>query len=399
LQSIPAANIHIIYEVITHPRNGELGTPMNDPTRPPTEHPLRLVFWETTAACNLACVHCRRLDVAHELCKSDLTTAQAERMIDQLADFAKPILVFSGGEPLMRPDVFDLARRASRHELITALATNGTLIDAAMASRIAAAAFDRVSVSLDGADATTHDAFRQLPGSFGRALEGLRYLRERKVPTQVNCTIARHNAHQVPDVLRLAEQVGAVAAHFFLLVPVGCGEQIADDQMLSGQQIEELLTQLYALSTESPLQVKATCAPHYYRIARQRRRTPLPAETRGKHPSSAHGGGAKPSAASGRPMHAMTKGCLAGTGVCFVSHTGEVFPCGYLPLRAGNILEQDFATIWRESEIFLRLRDVGLLVGKCGRCQFKGVCGGCRARAYYEFGDYLAEEPFCVYEP
>jgi len=346
-----------------------------------------LVFWETTAACNLACVHCRRLDVARELSKSDMTTDQAGRMIDQLAAFAKPILVFSGGEPLIRPDLFDLADRARRHGMMTALATNGTMIDPPMADRIASAGFDRVSISLDGADAATHDVFRQLPGAFDQALSGLRHLREVNVPTQVNCTIARHNADQIPDVLRLAERIGAVATHFFLLVPVGCGEQIAADQMLSDEETEERLGQLYELSATSSLQVKATCAPHYYRIVRQRR--------------SRSGREADPPGRSrgGHPMHAMTKGCLAGTGVCFVSHTGEVFPCGYLPVRAGNVLQQDFAEIWRSSEVFERLRNPELLTGKCGRCEFKGVCGGCRARAYHEFGDYLAQEPFCAYEP
>jgi len=347
----------------------------------------RLVFWETTAACNLECVHCRRLDVAHELCRSDMTTEQAARMIDQIAAFASPILVFSGGEPLMRPDVFDLAVRARDGGLITALATNGTMIDAAMADRIAAAGFHRVSVSLDGADAATHDAFRKLPGSFDLALSGLVHLQAAGVPTQVNCTIARHNDEQIPDVLAVAQRVGAVAAHFFLLVPVGCGEQIAEDQMLTPEQTEERLTQLHHLSESSALQIKATCAPHYYRIVRQ--------HGGGDRRKARHPGGAP----GGHPMHAMTKGCLAGTGVCFVSHKGEVFPCGYLPVNAGNVLEQDFRRIWQSSEVFERLRDADLLTGKCGRCQFKGVCGGCRARAFYEHGDYLAEEPFCIYQP
>ncbi len=389
---------------------------MSDESAERVPPPPRLVFWETTAACNLNCVHCRRLEVARELSKSDMTMPQAERMIDQLASFARPILVFSGGEPLMRPDLFDLAGHARAKDLMTALATNGTMVDRSMADRIAAAGFDRVSVSLDGADPATHDAFRQLPGSFDRAQSGLGHLRDEGVPTQVNCTIARHNAHQITAVLQLAEQVGAVAAHFFLLVPVGCGEQIAEDQMLSGPETEELLGQLYELSESGPLQIKATCAPHYYRIVRQRRtasrrdeRQPHPArpstppdgaatERAAPHPHAKHA--REPAHASGAsPMHAMTKGCLAGTGVCFVSHTGEVFPCGYLPVSAGNVLKQDFAEIWRSSEVFERLRDPDLLTGKCGRCQFKGVCGGCRARAFHEFGDYLAEEPFCVYEP
>ncbi len=356
------------------------------------EWPLRLVFWETTVACNLECIHCRRLDVAHELSKQDLTTEQGLTLIDQIAEVGRPILIFSGGEPLMRPDLFELAARAKAHELIMALATNGTLIDEGFAHRIADAGFHRVSISLDGADAQTHDAFRKLPGSFDQAISGLGHLNDAGVPTQVNCTIARHDADQIPAVLDLAERVGAVAAHFFLLVPVGCGEQIAQDQMLSPEQTEERLTQLYEESENRELQIKATCAPHYYRIVRQRG---------GGSRTAHHPGTQQPSAGqpAGHPMHAMTKGCLAGTGVCFVSHKGEVFPCGYLPLQAGNVLQQDFAEIWSSSPLFAQLRNPDLLKGKCGVCQFKRVCGGCRARAFYEFGDYLAEEPFCVYEP
>lgn len=368
---------------------------------------IRLVFWETTAACNLACVHCRRLDVATELSKEDMTTEQGLRLIDQIAETGRPILIFSGGEPLMRPDLFELAERARSHGLIMALATNGTLIDETLAENIRDAGFHRVSISLDGADAATHDAFRGLPGSFDQALSGLGHLRDVDVPTQINCTIARHNADQLGAVLDLAETVGAVAAHFFLLVPVGCGEQIADDQMLSPEQTEQRLGELYELSQSSPLQIKATCAPHYYRIVRQRGKATSASDVpTSQHPphavgqrGGAHGTRSSGHPAGGHPMHAMTKGCLAGTGVCFVSHKGEVFPCGYLPIEAGNVLEKPFGEIWRDSEVFGRLRDPTLLTGKCGQCHFKGVCGGCRARAFYEFGDYLAEEPFCVYQP
>ncbi len=348
---------------------------------------LRLVFWETTAACNLECIHCRRLEVARELSEADLTTAQARQMIDRLAQWAKPILVFSGGEPLMRPDLFELAAHARQAGLTIALATNGTLIGSPTAQRIASVGFDRVSISLDGADSRTHDVFRGLPGSFDEALAGLRHLNAAGVPTQVNCTIARHNAHQIPDVLRLAEQIGAVAAHFFVLVPVGCGVQIAHDQMLSAAEIEQRLGELADLTRTTSLQVKATCAPHYYRILRQKGMMPAVPQSQtspASHPPASH------------PLHTMTRGCLAGTGVCFVSHRGEVFPCGYLPVQAGHILEQDLADIWANSDVFLHLRDPHQLKGRCGQCPFAGVCGGCRARAFYEFADYLAEEPYCT---
>jgi AdoMet-dependent heme synthase len=387
--------------------------------------PLRLLFWETTSGCNLECVHCRRLDVSHELMKTDMSTAEGKVLIDQVASVGRPVLVFSGGEPLMRPDIFDLADHAKSKGLLTALATNGTMIDAAMAGRIAAAGFDRVSCSLDGADAATHDQFRGLIGSFDQTMQGLAHLRAAGVPTQINCTMAKHNKDQVEAVLRLAESIGSVAVHYFLLVPVGCGEQIAEDQMLTTQEVEERLELIGRLEQSTSLQLKPTCAPHYYRIIRQQAKAegrPMP--SRGGHPGGqpgshpSHGGGGHPGAHPGAEpkvtgahpnaaqdgqssgaLHSITKGCLAGTAVCFVSHEGEVFPCGYLPVSAGNVRRQDFADIWRDAAIFNEFRDPSTLTGKCGRCEYKMVCSGCRARAFYEYGDYLAEEPYCAFEP
>ncbi len=352
------------------------------PTNP---NPLRLVFWETTVACNLECAHCRRLEVSRELARSDLTTAEGRRLIDQIAEVGSPILVFSGGEALMRPDVFDLAEHANERRLPTALASNGSLIDGAMAAKIVAAGFRRVSISLDGAGPDTHDRLRQQPGSFDAAVAAIRLLKTLGVGTQINCTIARHDQHEIGAVLHLGEQLGVDAVHYFLLVPVGCGEQIADDQMLSAEEIEARLAELYELAGGTPLEIKATCAPHYYRVVRQRgvRRDAAANDARG-----GHGG-----------RHPMSKGCLAGTAVCFVSHQGEVFPCGYLPVSAGNVRQRPFGEIWRDSAVFARLRDPSLLGGKCGVCEFQGVCGGCRARAFYQFADYLREEPFCAYEP
>ena len=355
--------------------------------------PPRLVFWETTAGCNLECTHCRRLDVSHDLMTNDLTTEEGMRLIDQIAVVGRPVLVFSGGEPLMRPDVFQLAERAKGQCLLTALATNGTLIDRPLATRIAAAGFDRVSVSLDGADAETHDAFRGQQGSFTRATDALKLLRAAGVPTQVNCTIARHNQDQLSAVMELGRQVAAVAVHYFLLVPVGCGEQIAEDQMLDADEVERRLLEIYAIEQRTDLQVKATCAPHYYRILRQQgRKQDRPVAKSGGHPGGqGHPGGEA-------ALHSVTRGCLAGTAVCFVSHEGKVFPCGYLPAEAGDVRKQTFSEIWNHSSVFADLRDPSKLTGKCGGCPFKTVCGGCRARAFHESGSYLDEEPYCAFD-
>ncbi len=344
---------------------------------------LRLVFWETTAGCNLQCLHCRRLDVATGLTQSDLSTDQARRMIGEVADLGSPIFVFSGGEPLIRPDIFDLARFADELGLKTALASNGTLIGRQTAESIRTAGFGRVSISVDGADAETHDALRRQAGAFAKALAGLRYVREAGVATQINCALARHNAGQLEALVALAESLGVDALHCFLLVPVGCGQQIAEEQMLSAAEVEPLLTRLAELAGQTSLQVKATCAPHYYRVIRQ-----LPGRQAGHRPAAAAG-----------PMHAMTRGCLAGSAVCFVSHDGKVYPCGYLPVVAGDVTEQRFTDIWSGSEVFRELRDASLLRGRCGVCEFATVCGGCRARAFYQYADYLAEEPCCNYIP
>jgi len=345
----------------------------------------RLIFWETTAGCNLRCIHCRRIDVADRLVPEDLSTAEAKQLIDQIVAFCNPILVLSGGEPLIRPDIFEVAEYAVSKGLRVALATNGTLIDEHMAQRIVDAGIRRVAVSLDGAKAETHDPFRALPGCFAQALEGIEHLRRQGMSVQINTTVARHNIDELPQILSLALSLGADALHIFLLVPVGCGVEIADEQMLSPRQYEDVLNWLYERDQEGLLELKATCAPHYFRIVRQR----TAAEKRPRV--------AEKAAAS--ELHTMTKGCLAGTGVCFVSHKGEVFPCGYLPLPAGSVREQTLQEIWERSEVFSALRDPNLLQGKCGRCEFKRICGGCRARAHGMTGNYLDEEPSCVYEP
>lgn len=343
---------------------------------------LRLIFWETTAACNLECVHCRRLDVGKELFGDDMTTEESLKFLDELSAAAKPILILSGGEPLYRPDIFEIAEYAVKKGLTVALATNGTLVDESKAKEIVDCGVKRVSISIDGADAKTHDAFRKIDGSFEKAIRGFNNLKQLGMSVQINCTIARHNVDQFDDIYKLALTLGAEALHLFMLVPVGCGVQIAEDQMLEPARYEDVLNQLYRRSKEAKIHVKATCAPHYFRIMRERAR-----EEGITISPKTHG------------MAAMTKGCLAGTAVCFVSHKGEVFPCGYLPVNSGNVKTENIKDIWNSSAIFTNLRDVSLLEGKCGVCEYKKVCEGCRARAYYDTGNYMAAEPYCVYQP
>lgn len=355
----------------------------------------RLIFWEVTKACNLRCVHCRA--TAHNLSSLyDLPTNLAFDTIQQVSQVSHPILVLSGGEPLLRPDIFDLAAFAVGRGLTVALATNGTLVTREIADKIAHSGIRRVSISLDGADAGTHDKFRRIPGSFDDALQGFENLRELGVSLQINVTVARHNAHQLPQILEMARSIGADALHTFMLVPVGCGVEIAGTQMLPAAEYEEILNWFYDREMEGELEMKATCSPHYFRVRLQRRA----ADRAARGPATAVPASSKPAGhPGGKGLNQVTKGCLAGSGVCFISHRGEIFPCGYLPVAAGDLHQESFEQIWFNSPVFRNLRDNSRLKGKCGVCEFRNVCMGCRARAYAATGDYLAEEPFCTYLP
>jgi heme b synthase len=366
---------------------------------PQTVPPLRLMFWETTKACNLRCQHCRAVPEA-ERSLVELDTRESFALIDQIAEVSRPVLILSGGEPLYRPDIFDIGAYGVSKGFRMALATNGTMIDRPLAERVRGTGFSRVAISLDGAVAATHDAFRGIPGSHALAINGLRLLREAGVSIQINSTIARHNVSELPAMLDLALALGADALHIFMLVPVGCGVSIADREMLPADEYERVLHWFYDQSKDVTIDLKATCAPHYFRVRAQRiveerkqgdRSTPFVA-----HGTRLH---AAPDPAGGRPLSSMTRGCLAGTAVCFVSNAGDIYPCGYLPVSAGNVRQERFADIWAKSSVFQQLRDPSTLTGKCGICKYEGICGGCRARAFSDHGDYLAEEPFCTYEP
>lgn len=363
--------------------------------------PLRLVFWETTKACNLSCRHCRavpRTCIGPE----ELTTKAAFDLIDAIATVAKPVFVLSGGEPLFRPDLFDLGEYGIESGFRMALATNGTLVDGRIAAKIADTGFSRVAVSLDGANSATHDRFRGLPGSHTRALRGIRALRDEAVSVQINSTIAKHNVDELPRLLDLALALGADALHLFMLVPVGCGLEIAPAEMLPSDEYERVLSWFDDQAQTCPIDLKATCAPHYYRIRAQRLER---ARERGDHTATFIAPGTKAKAAPmllgghGQHLSAMTRGCLAGTSVCFVSNVGDVYPCGYLPVSAGNVQRQRFAEIWNDAAVFEQLRNPHLYEGKCGQCRYEAICGGCRARAYAATGSFLGEEPFCTYRP
>ena len=345
----------------------------------PSENELRLVAWETTRNCNLSCVHCR----ASATCgpyTGELETPGAYQLLDQIAEVGKPIVILTGGEPLLREDIFDITRYGTQLGLRMVMAPNGTLVTPAVAHEMKDAGIQRISISIDGSTADQHDTFRGVPGAYTGAMDGINAAKNAGLEFQINTTITQLNRDQIPEILKLAEDIGAAALHIFLLVPTGRGKYIVD-QTISAQEYEETLNWFYDQKQETALQLKATCAPHYYRILRQR------ARQEGKAVSfKTHG------------LDAVTRGCLGGTGFCFVSHRGIVQPCGFLDLDCGDVTKTSFADIWRHSEIFKSLRNADNLDGKCGICEFRRVCGGCRARAYEATGDYLAEEPLCSYK-
>ncbi|HUH65676.1 MAG TPA: heme b synthase [Syntrophales bacterium] len=347
-------------------------------------HTLRMVAWEVTRSCNLACVHCRA-SAKHGPYGGELATDEAFRLVDEIAAVSKPIVILTGGEPLLREDIFEIAAYGDNKGLRMVMATNGTLVTKESAGKMLASGIKRVSISIDGMDAKSHDAFRNVTGAFAGALKGIDILKETGVEFQINTTITKANLAQLPDIMALAVSLAAAAHHIFLLVPTGRGKEMAG-QAISPAEYERSLNWFHEASLSCPIQLKATCAPHYYRILKQR------SGTRGQV-STAKEQGLRD------PLHAMTRGCLGGSAFCFVSHTGQVQACGYLEVNCGNVRENRFREIWENSAVFANLRDLKKYKGKCGRCEFINVCGGCRARAYEITGDYLAEEPFCIYKP
>lgn len=355
-----------------HPHSARLGSEL--------QANLRLVAWELTRSCNLACIHCRAAaqDRPYE---GELSTDECKRVMDEIAEVSKPIIIMTGGEPLLRADVFELAEYGNQKGFRMTMATNGTLLTPEIAARMIESGIQRISISIDGADAESHDAFRKVAGAFDGALRGIAVAKEANLDFQVNTTITHANLEEFPRIHELVVSLGAVAHHIFMLVPMGRGKDLREEG-IGPEEYEKTLHWFYEQKDKAPLQLKATCAPHYYRILRQR------AHSEGKEISFQTFG-----------LDAVTRGCLGGTGFAFISHLGQVQPCGYLELDCGNVREKSFKDIWENSIVFGNLRDLKKYEGKCGKCEYIRVCGGCRARAFEATGKYMAEEPLCMYEP
>ena len=324
-----------------------------------------IVSWNVTNACNMFCDHCYR----EAGCKAEeeLSTEEAKTLLEQIARAGFKIMIFSGGEPLIRPDILELVSYATSLGLRSVFGTNGTLITLEMAQKLKAAGAMGMGISLDSMDKKKHNEFRKFDGAWEGAVQGMRNCRAVGLPFQIHTTVMDWNNHELEAITDFAVAEGAVAHHFFFLVPTGRAKTI-EAESLRAEQYEETLTRIMKKQTEVDIELKPTCAPQFMRIAAQ-----MGVKTR------------------------FRRGCLAGTAYCIISPRGKVQPCAYLNMELGDVRETPFDEIWKNNEVLNTLRTLEYK-GGCGECEFKRACGGCRARAaYYHDGDYMAEEPWCLY--
>jgi AdoMet-dependent heme synthase len=370
-----------------------------------------LAIWEVTQSCDLACKHCRAAaqPIAHP---DELTHAEGLALIDQIADLHIPIFVFTGGDPLKRKDLFDLIRYAASKNVHVAVTPSATpLLTREQIQNLRDAGVVRLGISLDGSTPEIHDAFRGLPGAWSRTIKAVEWANEAGLPIQVHTTVSRHNVHDLDNLCDLFEKLAIVMWNVFFLVPVGRGQL---NDLLSGEEFEQVFGKIYELSRRANFQIKTTEAMHYRRYLLQHNleerrmghgsaRAVLPLrqepERMGHPQQAAYEAGTPTADPSARNMGWATRRVNDGKGFVFISHVGNVYPSGFLPIHAGNIRQTPLGEIYRNAPIFKALRDSKRLEGKCGACEYKEICGGSRARAYALTGDPLAQEPCCIYHP
>jgi len=340
------------------------------------------IAWEVTGRCNLSCIHCRA-SAGMSSHDTDFTTEEAFSLIDDIAKLSTPVLVLSGGEPLLRPDLFEIARYGTNKGFRMCVATNGTLVTDEIVAKMKDAGIKICSLSLDGASAAVNDDFRKQQGVFDATLRAAEIFRRNGMQFIVNSSFTNRNKHDIEATYRLAKSIGAHAWYMFMIVPTGRGKEILDE-LIGKEDYEKILEWHYRMEKdEKEMLVRPTCAPHYYRVRLQK----MKAEGETFEPRSltfSTGG---------------NKGCVCAQSICFIDSRGNVQPCSYFPYVAGNVKKQSFSSIWNDSELFRSLRDFKSYKGRCGKCEYLNICGGCRARADAILGDYLEEEPFCGYQP
>ena len=342
------------------------------------------IAWEVTRRCNLNCVHCRSNSTINSY-DTAFSLDAAKKLIDDIASFAQPVIVLSGGEPLLRTDVFDIAGYGSDKGLRMCMATNGSLVTDEICEKMKASRIKMVSMSLDGSNAGTHDNFRNQVGAFAGVERAAALFNKHGIEFLINSSFTKRNQKEIPDVMRVAKKLGAKAWYMFMIVPTGRGEEIMAE-LITKEDYEDILKWHYETEKhEDSMLMRPTCAPHYYRIVPQMNKLAEEGDKLARRTLKFSTGG--------------SKGCLAGQVICLITAEGDVYPCSYFPHSAGNVLTTPFKDIWEKSELLLDLRDFKKYKGKCGSCEYINVCGGCRARADAIYGDYLEEEPFCNYTP
>jgi len=352
---------------------------------PTTEKYVPLVVsWNVTLKCNLKCAHCY-INAKETKLPDELSTDGAKMLIHQIIEVSRPLLILSGGEPLLREDIYEIIRYGADRGLRMGMGSNGMLIDDEVARRLEDVGMETVAISLDSSIPERHDEFRGVKGCWEHAVNAIKALKKSRIQVQVNCTVTPQNYDEVDDIMSLAEDLGVENFHLFFLVPTGRGTDVED---VTPRMYEDMITSTLAKTAKYKLNVKPSCAPQFMRVAKEQ----------------------------GVDMSRWVRGCMAGLYYCRIYPSGEVTPCPYMPLNLGNIRERSFKDIWFNSEVFKALRDFDQLKGKCGICEYRDVCGGCRARAYgvttslMDFcgalheptesrGDYLAEDPWCIYQP
>jgi radical SAM protein len=369
--------------------------PTTAPGRPPyldvdfDKTPFTLA-WEITRACALSCVHCRAEAIPRRDPR-ELTTEEAFGVLDQIVDLGKPILVITGGDPMMRRDVFDIINGAVDRGLKVGFSPSATkLVTRKAIERVRDAGVDMVHVSLDGSCPEVHDTFRRVRGAYQRTREIVADVRDVGLPLQIGTTVNRHNLEDLPKIAEVVKAIDATVWNVFFLVPTGRADV---EKMLTPDEHEQVLQWLADLSETVPFRVRTTAAQHYRRVLIQRRRAKAAS---GEESKEFELTGAGYAFREGKAP--AEKGVNDGKGFCFISHVGDVYPSGFLQICGGNVREQTLSAIYRDSKLFRELRDPSLLKGKCGGCDFKDVCGGSRARAWATTGDYLAAEPCCTYQ-
>ena len=362
-----------------------------------------LAIWEVTQSCDPACKHCRAAaqPIAHP---DQLSTDEGKAVIDQIAAMKIPIFVFTGGDPLKRPDLYELIRYPAEKGVKVAVTPSATpLLTPEAIFKMKEAGVVRLGISLDGSCPEIHDKFRGLSGAFARTIQAVEWANEAGLPIQVHTTISRHNAHDLDNLCNLFEKLAIVMWNVFFLVPVGRG-QLTD--LLSGEEFEQVFAKIYELSHRVSFQIKTTEAMHYRRYLLQHNlqekkmgNAAVQSRARTGRSSFEYEPGAPHADSRTRAQGWATRRVNDGKGFMFISHVGNVYPSGFLPIHAGNVRETPLAEIYREAPIFKALRDTVRLEGKCGACDYKEICGGSRARAYALTGDPLAPEPCCIYQP